>query len=73
MRARSSSSALSRELRKVHEEISTGRNQPKYTFKIMHPEIRKYLSDPLYENSFYLVLSRFFNSAAGFFFWMIAA
>jgi len=36
-------------------------------------ELRKYLKDPLYKNSFFLVLSRVFNVACGFSFWMLAA
>ena len=36
-------------------------------------ELKQYLADPLYKNSFFLVLSRVINVACGFFFWMIAA
>ena len=35
-------------------------------------ELKKHLNDPLYKNSFFLVLSRVFNVACGFFFWMLA-
>jgi O-antigen/teichoic acid export membrane protein len=37
------------------------------------PELKQHLNDPLYKNSFFLVLSRVFNVACGFFFWMLAA
>lgn len=36
-------------------------------------ELKQHLNDPLYKNSFFLVLSRVFNVACGFFFWMLAA
>jgi len=35
-------------------------------------ELKQHLKDPLYKNSFFLVLSRAFNVACGFFFWMLA-
>lgn len=38
-----------------------------------HEELKQYLNNPLYKNSFFLASSRFLNVAAGFFFWMIAA
>jgi O-antigen/teichoic acid export membrane protein len=37
------------------------------------PELKQHLNDPLYKNSFFLVLSRVFNVACGFFFWMLVA
>ncbi|BAF58575.1 membrane protein [Pelotomaculum thermopropionicum SI] len=36
-------------------------------------ELKQYLGDPLYKNSFFIVLSRVSNVACGFFFWMLAA
>lgn len=36
-------------------------------------QLKQHLKDPLYKNSFFLVLSRVFNVACGFFFWMLAA
>ena len=37
------------------------------------PELKQQLNDPLYKNSFFLVLSKVFNAACGLFFWMLAA
>jgi len=34
-------------------------------------ELKQHLKDPVYKNSFFLVLSRVFNVACGFFFWML--
>lgn len=36
-------------------------------------QLRKYLQDPLYKNSLFIILSRVSNVTCGFFFWMIAA
>lgn len=36
-------------------------------------ELKKQLSDPLYRNSFFIILSSIMTSGFGFFFWMIAA
>jgi hypothetical protein len=36
-------------------------------------ELKQHLNDPLYKNSFFLFLSRVFNVACRFFFWMLAA
>lgn len=49
-------------------------------FKIMnltrlknYHELKQYLKDPLYKNSFFLVLGRSLNVTCGFFFWILAA
>ena len=36
-------------------------------------EVKQHLSNPLYKNSIFIVLSRVSNVACGFFFWMLAA
>lgn len=39
----------------------------------INKKLKQYLNNPLYKNSILLVISRFFNVAAGFFFWIVAA
>ncbi|MGI6114464.1 MAG: lipopolysaccharide biosynthesis protein [Mahellales bacterium] len=43
--------------------------------KIPHnlQELKLLINNPLYKNSFFLLLSRGFNAGCGFFFWMVAA
>ena len=35
--------------------------------------LKKYLNDPLYKNSFFIMLTSISNAGFGFIFWMIAA
>ena len=35
--------------------------------------LKKYLNDPLYKNSFFIMLTSISNAGFGFFFWMLAA
>ncbi|HDH87619.1 MAG TPA: hypothetical protein ENF36_06190 [Desulfobacteraceae bacterium] len=35
--------------------------------------LKKYLNDPLYKNSFFIMLTSISNAGFGFFFWLIAA
>ncbi len=37
------------------------------------PKLKEHLNDPLYKNSFFLVVSRVLNTGAGFLFWLFAA
>jgi len=36
-------------------------------------ELKEYLRDPLYKNSFFIMLTSISNAGFGFFFWMLAA
>jgi len=36
-------------------------------------ELKEYLKDPLYKNSFFIMLTSISNAGFGFFFWMLAA
>jgi len=40
---------------------------------MMIKNLLKYAKDPLYTNSFFMMLTKVFNAACGFIFWMVAA
>ena len=64
------------ELLKIYKKllkIERGLNRMKIWIPKNREDLRKHLSDPLFKNAYFLMLSSITSAGLGFFFWIIAA